>query len=45
VELFTGSEGRGYHIVTRPGVQRVQARQFISWLRRHRKTKEPESDR
>ncbi|WP_375698304.1 LysR family transcriptional regulator [Pseudophaeobacter sp. TrK17] len=45
VELFTGSEGRGYHIVTRPGVQRVQARRFVSWLRRHRKAKDLERDR
>ncbi len=44
VELFTGSEGRGYHIVTRPGVLRVQARQFISWLRRNRKTNAQEGD-
>ncbi len=44
VELFTGDEGRGYHIVTRPGVQRVQARQFVSWLRRQRKTNISESD-
>ncbi|MEP4036964.1 LysR family transcriptional regulator [Pseudophaeobacter sp.] len=44
VELFSGGEGRGYHIVTRPGVQRGQARQFISWLRRNRKTKDPEAD-
>ena len=36
VELFTGSEGRGYHIVTRSGVQRAQARRFITWLRRHK---------
>lgn len=40
VELFTSNEERGYHIVTRPGVQRLQARQFISWLRRHRKAQD-----
>ena len=44
VELFTGDEGRGYHIVTRPGVQRMQARQFVSWLRRQRKINVSESD-
>jgi LysR family transcriptional regulator, glycine cleavage system transcriptional activator len=40
VELFTSNEARGYHIVTRPGVQRVQARLFISWLRRHRRAQD-----
>lgn len=40
VELFTSNEERGYHIVTRPGVQRAQARLFISWLRRHRKAQD-----
>lgn len=34
VELFTEQDGRGYHIVTRPGVQRPEARRFISWLRK-----------
>ncbi|MEP2716898.1 LysR substrate-binding domain-containing protein [Pseudophaeobacter sp.] len=38
VELFTGDEARGYHIVTRPGVQRPQSRQFIAWLRHHKST-------
>ncbi len=32
--LFTEGEGRGYHIVTRQGVQRPEARRFIAWLRR-----------
>lgn len=41
VALFTGSEGRGYYTVTRPGVQRQQARQFISWLRRHKQVNLP----
>ncbi|MEP1330149.1 LysR family transcriptional regulator [Pseudophaeobacter sp.] len=36
LELFVENQGRGYHIVTRPGVQRTQARQFIAWLRRQR---------
>ncbi len=27
-------EGEGYHIVTRPGVLRASARDFVSWLRR-----------
>lgn len=36
VELFTEHQDRGYHIVTRPGVQRRQLRLFISWLRRHK---------
>lgn len=27
-------EDRGYHIVTRPGILRPQARQFVAWLRR-----------
>jgi LysR family glycine cleavage system transcriptional activator len=40
VELFTSTEGRGYHIVTRPGVQRAQARLFISWLRRQRRAQD-----
>lgn len=40
VELFSEDEGRGYHIVTRPGVQRPPARQFISWLRRQRRMRD-----
>ncbi|MGR3622614.1 LysR family transcriptional regulator [Pseudophaeobacter sp.] len=40
VELFSEDEGRGYHIVTRPGVQRPPVRQFISWLRRQRKLRD-----
>lgn len=33
--LFDEEEtGEGYHIVTRPGVQRAPVRQFASWLRR-----------
>lgn len=34
--LFTEAAGSGYHIATRPGVLRSQARSFISWLRRER---------
>ena len=34
--LFTESDGRGYHIVTRPGVLRPPVRAFIAWLRRER---------
>ncbi|WP_417473088.1 LysR family transcriptional regulator [Leisingera sp.] len=34
--LFTEAEGSGYHIVTRPGVLRPEARAFIAWLRRER---------
>ena len=36
VDLFTEDDTRGYHIVTRPGVLRSQARKFIAWLRKHR---------
>ncbi|MFW8595428.1 LysR family transcriptional regulator [Cribrihabitans neustonicus] len=35
-ELFTETDGRGYHIVTRPGVLRPAVRAFIAWLRRER---------
>ncbi|WP_027244670.1 LysR family transcriptional regulator [Leisingera daeponensis] len=34
--LFTEGQGRGYHIATRPGVLRPEARKFIAWLRRQR---------
>jgi len=34
VELFCETDTRGYHIVTRPGVLRPAARQFVQWLRR-----------
>lgn len=34
IELFREPEGRGYHIVTRPGVLRPAARVFVQWLRR-----------
>jgi LysR family transcriptional regulator, glycine cleavage system transcriptional activator len=34
VELFCAEDGRGYHIVTRPGVLRPTARRFVQWLRR-----------
>lgn len=44
VELFTENQGRGYHVVTRPGVQRSAARHFIAWLRRHRKTSDAKAD-
>ncbi|MCA0871742.1 LysR family transcriptional regulator [Seohaeicola saemankumensis] len=37
VELFCeADEGAGYHIVTRPGPLRPEAKTFVSWLRRHR---------
>lgn len=36
VEIFRENEGLGYHIVTRPGVQRPPVRDFVRWLRRHR---------
>ncbi|OIQ30120.1 MAG: LysR family transcriptional regulator [Alphaproteobacteria bacterium MedPE-SWcel] len=35
-ELFCDEQGRGYHIVHRPGVLRSGARHFVSWLRRER---------
>ncbi len=35
-ELFCEAEGRGYHIVHRPGPLRPGARQFVRWLRRER---------
>jgi len=34
VELFEHRENAGYHILTRPGPLRPQARAFIAWLRR-----------
>ena len=34
VELFCETGSRGYHLVTRPGVLRPAARQFVQWLRR-----------
>ena len=36
VELFCEDDARGYHIVTRPGVQRPQLRAFVTWLRRQK---------
>jgi LysR family glycine cleavage system transcriptional activator len=36
VELFCEDDGRGYHIVTRPGVLRPAARKFVQWLRRQK---------
>lgn len=37
VVLFAdGAPGAGYHIVTRPGIQRPPLRAFVTWLRRHR---------
>ena len=35
-ELFTSDGGRGYHIVTRPGVLRPPAKAFAAWLKRQR---------
>ncbi len=35
-ELFCEEQGRGYHIVHRPGVLRPGARHFVNWLRRER---------
>lgn len=32
--LFQSSAAKGYHIVTRPGVQRPALRTFLKWLRR-----------
>ena len=43
VELFSETEGRGYHLVTRPGVQRPPARRFISWLRSQRVSRDQEA--
>ncbi|UWQ75461.1 LysR family transcriptional regulator [Leisingera sp. M658] len=37
LELFTEGADRGYHIVTRPGVLRREARKLTSWLRRQQK--------
>lgn len=34
VELFCEEDSRGYHIVTRPGIQRPELRDFVRWLRR-----------
>ena len=36
--LFTAPRTSGYHIVTRPGVQRPALKAFIKWLRTHRET-------
>lgn len=36
IELFQEEQGRGYHIVHRPGVLRPGARHFVNWLRRER---------
>jgi LysR family glycine cleavage system transcriptional activator len=36
VELFCEQDQRGYHIVTRPGVQRPAVREFVRWLRRQK---------
>ncbi|MCR9112564.1 MAG: LysR family transcriptional regulator, partial [Rhodobacteraceae bacterium] len=32
--LFENDNGKGYHIVTRPGVQRPALKTFLTWLRR-----------
>jgi LysR family glycine cleavage system transcriptional activator len=34
--LFEGRQGGGYHIVTRPGVQRASVKSFVGWLRRQK---------
>ena len=34
--LFQDDEGKGYHIVTRPGVQRAPVRMLLRWLRSQR---------
>lgn len=34
LELFGENDSNGYHIVTRPGVLRRPARDFVTWLRR-----------
>lgn len=36
--LFRDAGETGYHIVTRPGVLRPKARQFVTWLRRQKET-------
>lgn len=36
--LFRDMGETGYHIVTRPGVLRPKARQFVTWLKRHKVT-------
>ena len=36
--LFESQAAKGYHIVTRPGVQRPALRKFIRWLRKQVKT-------
>lgn len=36
LELFTEGADRGYHIATRPGVLRPEARRLTGWLRRQR---------
>lgn len=35
-ELFCEDDQRGYHIITRPGVQRRETKAFLAWLRRQR---------
>lgn len=35
-ELFASDSGRGYYIVTRPGVLRPPAKAFATWLRRQK---------
>jgi LysR family glycine cleavage system transcriptional activator len=36
IELYCEPDQRGYHIVTRPGVQRPAVREFVRWLRRQK---------
>ena len=36
--IFEEEQGAGYHIVTRPGVQRPMLRDFLRWLRREAAT-------
>ncbi|MFT7593866.1 MAG: LysR family glycine cleavage system transcriptional activator [Paracoccaceae bacterium] len=36
IELFSEPDGRGYHIITRPGALRPTARVFAQWLRRQK---------
>ena len=36
--LFESDAVKGYHIVTRPGVQRPALRKFLKWLRKQAKT-------
>ena len=37
-KLFESDAVKGYHIVTRPGVQRPALRKFLKWLRKQVKT-------